>query len=229
MESVKIVPVGDRAAEILFPQEVSEENLRRVMAAAHAAEKIPGVGEPVPGYASLLLTYDPCKISYPKLEKRLQKLLHQRGAAAAPQGSLIEIPVCYGGCFGEDLPLVAAHCGMTEGQVIHLHSSKAYRIHFLGFLPGFPYLGGLDAALETPRRKTPRTLVPKGSVGIGGAQTGIYPFASPGGWQLIGRTPLNLFDHQRGVAYKAGDSIRFVPIDAEEFHRLEGLSLWDWK
>ena len=127
----------------------------------------------------------------------------------------------YGGEFGPDLPFVARHAGLTEQEVIALHTGRDYRIYMLGFLPGFPYLGGLDERLFTPRLGTPRTAIPAGSVGIGGEQTGIYPIASPGGWQLIGRTPLKLFDPAAGtLPYAAGDRIRFTPITKAEFNAL---------
>ena len=132
---------------------------------------------------------------------------------------VVEIPVFYGGSYGEDLKDVAAHAGLTEEEVIKLHSSVDYNIYMLGFLPGFPYLGGLDPKLFTPRLDNPRTKIPEGSVGIGGEQTGIYPLESPGGWRLIGRTPLKLYDPDREqpFLYQAGDYIRFVPITAEEY------------
>ena len=130
------------------------------------------------------------------------------------------IPVCYGGDFGPDLAFVAKHAGLTEAEVIRRHTGRDYRIYMLGFLPGFPYLGGLDPRLFTPRLQNPRTAIPAGSVGIGGEQTGIYPVASPGGWQLIGRTPLDLFDPERPPRYAAGDCIRFTAITAEQFAKL---------
>ena len=129
------------------------------------------------------------------------------------------IPVCYGGT-GPDLAFVAKHTGLTEAEVIRRHTGRDYRIYMLGFLPGFPYLGGLDPGLFTPRLQNPRTAIPAGSVGIGGEQTGIYPVASPGGWQLIGRTPLDLFDPERPPRYAAGDRIRFTAITAEQFAKL---------
>ena len=153
----------------------------------------------------------------------------EKGAAssgtAPAAGRLVEIPVCYGGDFGEDLGFVAAHGGLTEEEVIRIHSGRDYRIYMLGFLPGFPYLGGLDSRLFTPRLSTPRVKIPAGSVGIGGEQTGIYPLESPGGWQLIGRTPLTLFSPERGGAlpYGPGDRIRFVPISPQEYARIRDM------
>ena len=186
------------------------------------AAKLPGVVETVPAFASLLITYDPLVTEYDTIADAVKKLADADGAdAAAGEGRLVTIPVCYGGDFGPDLPFVAQHAGLTEEEVIALHAGREYQIYMLGFLPGFPYLGGLDERLFTPRLGTPRTAIPAGAVGIGGEQTGIYPIASPGGWQLIGRTPLKLFDPASGtLPYAAGDRIRFTPITAAEFAAL---------
>ena len=161
-------------------------------------------------------------MDYDTVAAALQKLATSPGAAnTAETGRLVTIPVCYGGAFGPDLPFVAKHAGLTEQEVIALHAGRDYRIYMLGFLPGFPYLGGLDERLFTSRLPTPRTAIPAGAVGIGGEQTGIYPIASPGGWQLIGRTPLKLFDPAAGrLPYAAGDRIRFTPITQAEFDAL---------
>lgn len=217
-----IHPVGDHALLAAFEQHISPE-IGAAVAALNArivAAKLPGAGETVPAFASLMLTYDPLVTDYDTLAAALQKLADapEHGSAAAAAGRCVTIPVCYGGNFGPDLPFVAQHAGLTQQQVVKLHSGRDYRIYMLGFLPGFPYLGGLDERLFTPRLGTPRTAIPAGSVGIGGEQTGIYPIASPGGWQLIGRTPLRLFDPDAGaLPYAAGDSIRFVPITPQEY------------
>ena len=168
------------------------------------------------------MVYDPLVTDYDTLAAALQGLSDADGAdTAAGEGRLVTIPVCYGGDFGPDLPFVAKHTGLTEAEVIALHTGREYRIYMLGFLPGFPYLGGLDERLFTPRLNTPRTAIPAGAVGIGGEQTGIYPIASPGGWQLIGRTPRKLFDPESGaLPYTAGDRIKFEPITAAEFAAL---------
>ena len=154
-----------------------------------------------------------------QLKKELSGISVEESAGQETPHHVVEIPVCYGGSYGEDLKDVAAHAGLTEEEVIKLHSSVDYNIYMLGFLPGFPYLGGLDPKLFTPRLDNPRTKIPEGSVGIGGEQTGIYPLESPGGWRLIGRTPLKLYDPDREqpFLYQAGDYIRFVPITAEEY------------
>ncbi len=217
-------PVGDSALLAVFEQRIAPE-IGAAVAALNTrvlAASIPGVGETVPAFASLMVTYDPLVTDYDTAAAALQKLAGSPGAdSTAETGKLVTIPVCYGGEFGPDLPFVAQHAGLSEQEVIALHAGRDYRIYMLGFLPGFPYLGGLDERLFTPRLPTPRTAIPAGAVGIGGEQTGIYPIASPGGWQLIGRTPLKLFDPAAGtLPYAAGDRIRFQPITRAEFDAL---------
>lgn len=216
-----VCPVGDTGLLVSFEQRIAQ-SVGAAVAALNtrvAAAAIPGVVETVPAFATLLIFYDPLVTEYDAVADAVQKLAQAPGSdTAAGEGRLVEIPVCYGGTFGPDLPFVAEHAGLTEKEVIELHAGREYRIYMLGFLPGFPYLGGLDERLFTPRLPTPRTAIPAGSVGIGGEQTGIYPIASPGGWQLIGRTPLKLFDPSSGrLPYAAGDRIRFCPITQDEF------------
>ncbi|MEJ7664788.1 MAG: 5-oxoprolinase subunit PxpB [Hymenobacter sp.] len=175
--------------------------------------------------------YDPWELSqnseispYEQIASYLQKPAARRPTSAADYapGPLVEIPVCYGGDFGPDLTAMAQHVGLSEAAVIQLHSQPEYLVYMLGFAPGFPYLGGLDARLATPRRATPRPLVPAGALGIAGAQTGIYSLPTPGGWQLIGRTPRQLFDAGRTppTLLQAGDRLRFVPISAADFQQM---------
>lgn len=216
-----VCPVGDTGLLVSFEQRIAQ-SVGAAVAALNtrvAAAAIPGVVETVPAFASLLIFYDPLVTEYDAVAAAVQKLAQAPGSdTAAEGGRLVEIPVCYGGTFGPDLPFVAEHAGLTEKEVIALHAGREYRIYMLGFLPGFPYLGGLDERLFTPRLAAPRTAIPAGSVGIGGEQTGVYPIASPGGWQLIGRTPLKLFDTSAGrLPYAAGDRIRFCPITQDEF------------
>ena len=219
---IDIRPVGAYGALAVLGSRISEQTGAQVAALDHAVCKahITGVTETVPAFASLLVRYDPQRADYDGVCAALRRLAGDIAAGSARAGRIVEVPVCYGGAYGEDLPAVARHAGLSEEEVIRLHSGRDYRIYMLGFLPGFPYLGGLDERLHTPRRDTPRTRIPAGSVGIGGQQTGIYPMESPGGWQLIGRTPLCLFAPGRTLPYAAGDSIRFVPIDAREFERI---------
>lgn len=216
-----VCPVGDTGLLASFEQRIAQ-SVGAAVAALNtrvAAAAIPGVVETVPAFASLLIFYDPLVTEYDAVAAAVQKLAQAPDSdTAAEEGRLVEIPVCYGGAFGPDLPFVAEHAGLTETEVIRLHAGRDYPIYMLGFLPGFPYLGGLDERLFTPRLPTPRTAIPAGSVGIGGEQTGVYPIASPGGWQLIGRTPLKLFDPSVGrLPYAAGDRIRFCPITRDEF------------
>ncbi|HLL84393.1 MAG TPA: 5-oxoprolinase subunit PxpB [Longimicrobium sp.] len=226
---MRIEPLGDGAVQIVLGDAPDEPTRRRVAAASRrlAGSGLPGLLECVPGFTSLTIHYDPVRLSPSAegwLDSSLPQLLAGLDERAGDEGRLVEIPVCYGGELGPDLESVASLHGLTADEAVALHAAGDYRVHLVGFVPGFPYLGGLDARLATPRRESPRTAVPAGSVGIGGAQTGIYPVASPGGWQLIGRTPLRLFDAHRDppALLRAGDRVRFVAVDAETFRGLEG-------
>ena len=181
-----------------------------------------GVIETIPTYRSLLLVYDPSITNLAKLQKELQKLEEQLEEIQIPPPDTVEIPVCYGEEFGPDIEFVAETHNLSVKEVIQLHSDPEYLIYMVGFTPGFPFLGGLSEKLHTPRLETPRTFVPQGSVGIANNQTGIYPVSSPGGWQLIGRSPIKLFAPERPnpFLYQAGDHIRFKPITLEEYSRL---------
>ena len=216
-----IQPQGDRALQVIFGKELSEEANRQALSLCRALDEsgISGFVGAVPAYCTLLVEYDPLTLTCQQATELLQNLsmAHDRG----PQGRLVEIPVCYGGDFGPDLPDVARHTGLTPQEVIDRHSGRSYRVYMLGFRPGFPYLGGMDPALATPRRTTPRLKIQAGSVGIAAEQTGIYPEESPGGWNLIGRTPLSLFREDAGALLSPGDTLRFVPITPEEFETLE--------
>ena len=221
-QEIVIRPCGDQALTVLFEQRISEEIHQQVIRLDIMLQADPAVVEVVPAYASVLVYYDPLAYTYAEMEQRIRKHLTEDRPARETDGKCVVIPVCYGGKHGPDLPFVASHAGLTVSEVIQLHSGREYRIYMLGFLPGFPYLGGMDPKLETPRLPSPRTLIPAGSVGIGGRQTGIYPFDSPGGWRLIGRTPASLF--RRSVSgkekvpiYQAGDRIRFESISPEEY------------
>lgn len=184
-----------------------------------------GVVEIIPTYRSILIYYDPLKTNPHTLKPILGDLEGRLSDIEIPPPKVVEIPVCYGGDFGPDIEYVAQSHGLTLDEVIHLHSTPAYLIYMVGFTPGFPFLGGLPEALHTPRLKTPRTLVPKGSVGIANGQTGVYPIDSPGGWQLIGKTPLRLFapDRSNPFLYQAGDHLRFQPITPHEYQRLSDM------
>lgn len=217
----KILAAGDQALVVEFGNAIDEKLNKRVQLLNKNIEEtgVKGVIETVPTFRSLMVIYDPAAVSFEKLKKILEDMPADGSKEEKEEKRTIEIPVCYGGEFGEDLPDVAAYTGLSEEEVIRLHSGREYNIYMLGFLPGFPYLGGLDKRIYTPRLQNPRTRIPAGSVGIGGEQTGIYPLDSPGGWRLIGRTPLKLYDPDREepFLYQAGDYIRFVPITKEEY------------
>lgn len=176
--------------------------------------------EVVPAYSSLAVIFDPLKVTFEDVKKAVEPLLDV--STGAFKGRKIEIPVLYGGEYGPDIEFVAEYNGLGVDDVIEIHSGKTYRVHFLGFLPGFAYLSPVDERIATPRLERPRLKVPAGSVGIAGRQTGIYPIESPGGWRLIGRTPLRLFDPSREppTLLQPGDEVRFVPISEEEFVEL---------
>ncbi|NJE04871.1 5-oxoprolinase subunit PxpB [Thermococcus sp. M36] len=215
-------PAGDSALLLSFGEVIDEGINDRVHAIARAIEKAsPGwLVEVVPAYSSLLVVYDPIKTSYTQVEDAVKSFLD--AGIKSFEGRLVEVPVVYGGEYGPDIEFVAEHNGLTVDDIIEIHSRPVYRVHFLGFLPGFPYLGGMDERIATPRLERPRLKVPAGSVGIAGKQTGIYPLESPGGWRLIGRTPLRLFDPSKEppTLLQPGDRVRFVPIDEEEFREL---------
>lgn len=217
-----ISPLGDAALLIELGGDIDHATLARVTAAIAAVERadIAGITDIVAGYTSLAVHYDPVVVLHGAAGSAsvTMRAAVERALADAPQAApaspsrTVDIPVRYGGPDGPDLADVAALHGLTAAEVVAMHTAVTYTVHMIGFLPGFPYLGGLDPRLATPRRATPRTLVPAGSVGIGGAQTGVYPVDSPGGWHLIGRTPLDLFDVQRAepALLRLGDRVRFV-------------------
>ena len=225
MEEVKISTAGDSALLIEFGQEISPEINARITAFVHLlkAQHIEGVQDMIPAFTSLLINYDPRVVNYKSLTKRLQKLLKLDVNEEASASRVFEIPVCYGGEYGPDIENIAKHAGLTEEEVIEIHSSKDYLIYMLGFLPGFSYLGGLDERIHTPRLANPRIRIPAGSVGIGGSQTGIYPLDSPGGWQLLGMTPVKTYDPEREdpILFEAGNYIRFVPVSEEEYLKIK--------
>ena len=220
----RILTSSDSSLCVEFGNAISEELNNQVRAFAAAAEMahIPGVVELVPTYRSVLVHYRPEKIGYARLYERLAALLDGLSAAKIPPAGEVRIPVLYGGDHGPDLANLAAVHGMSEEEVIARHTAPAYRIYMLGFLPGFCYLGGLDEALATPRLAAPRLSIPAGSVGIAGQQTGVYPLSSPGGWQLIGQTPLRLYDphRPRPILLEAGMTLRFYAVDQAEYNRL---------
>lgn len=224
MENIKILTAGDSSILIEFGKEISPEINGHITAVVHLMKEqhIEGVVEVIPAFASLLVNYDPRVITYSQIRERMEKLLKLDVRSEESARRIFEIPVCYGGEYGPDLENIAAKAGLTPEEVIQIHSSRDYLIYMLGFLPGFAYLGGLDERIHTPRLANPRIRIRAGSVGIGGSQTGIYPLDSPGGWQLLGLTPVNPYDPKREVPilYEAGDYIRFVPVTEEEYREI---------
>jgi KipI family sensor histidine kinase inhibitor len=215
--------LGDSALQIVFGDRFDPALNRRVLALSEALAALPGLTDRVPAYASLTLHYDPRVLSYGELGQAVEPFLAATDNATVASRRL-SIPVCYGGEHGPDLDAVARHCRLSPAEVIARHCRGTYRVYFLGFTPGFAYLGGLDPVLATPRHGTPRSSVPAGAVGIAGAQTGMYSLPSPGGWQIIGRTPLHLFDPRRETPclLMPRDELHFVPIGPEEFARRSG-------
>ncbi len=225
MDEVKILTEGDSSILLVFKQEISPDINGKITGFVHLLkeQQIEGVIDMIPAFASLLINYDPRMIRYEELKERLENLLKLEVEEQQKLKKVFEIPVCYGGEYGPDIDAIAEHAGLTTKEVIDIHTSKDYLIYMLGFLPGFSYLGGLDERIHTPRLANPRIRIPAGSVGIGGSQTGIYPLDSPGGWQLLGLTPVKTYDPKREkpILFEAGDYIRFVPVDEAEFLRIK--------
>lgn len=222
MPNVRFLLTGDTSLSAEFGNEISEVINAQIRAFTIALEKsnIPGVVELVPTYRSCMIHYDPGVISHALLVNRLQGLLGKLDSIEIPPSDVLEVPVLYGGEeMGPDLAFVAEHAAISEQEVIDIHTSTEYLIYMLGFTPGFTYLGGMSDKLETPRLKQPRVKIPAGSVGIAGKQTGVYPIDSPGGWQLIGRTPVKMYDPSREtpILPKAGQYIKFRAIDRAEY------------
>ena len=225
---MKLAPIGDSAVLVTLGEVPDAPTVAaaRALVAALDAKPLPGFVECAQANASVTVFYDPARIPAGVREspfERIGRWIESRALAAGrieiPAGRQVTLPVCYGGEFGLDLEAVGAAHGLPGDEVVALHSGAEYFVSAIGFLPGFPYLRGLPALLHTPRRKTPRTRVAAGSVAIGGAQTGIYPFETPGGWNLIGCTPWRLFNpySQTPSLLQVGDRVRFRPITPEEY------------
>lgn len=225
MGEVKYLVSGDCAVCVEFGNEISPEINRKIRAFKIAVEKegIEGIVETVPTYRSLLVVYKPEVIRFKELTEKFEVIMGAMDTIQIPPPTVIEIPVLYGGEMGPDIENVASHNGKTVEEVIKIHTSEEYLIYMLGFIAGFPYLGGMSKEIATPRLKSPRVKIEGGSVGIAGEQTGVYPVASPGGWQLIGRTPLKLYDSEREkpVLLEAGQYIKFRSVTEDEYKKIE--------
>ncbi|MFB9331037.1 5-oxoprolinase subunit PxpB [Paenibacillus aurantiacus] len=235
---IRLEPLGDSAAIVRFGEAIDPAVHRKVIGLASRLERapIPGMTDIVPSFASLTVHYDPISLhaqfgaavreaggGFGYVSRCLAERLQGSGDEVHAAARIVDIPVCYGGDLGPDLGEVASHNGLSEEDVIAIHASGDYTVYMIGFAPGFPYLGGLSARIATPRRTTPRLAIPAGSVAIGGGQTGVYPLATPGGWRIIGRTPIRLFRPEEAAPsfLRAGDRVRFSPMTREAYDRCE--------
>lgn len=221
---MKSIPASDSSLMAVFGDAISPEIGDRVLGLFRAlqAQQDNWIRNLHPGYTSLLIDFDPLAMNHAEVAAVVESLAQSAVSGEGSVADIVEIPVCYDAEFGLDLPDVAAHTGMSIEEIIRRHSGDTYRVCFLGFTAGFAYLGGMPEALHTPRLATPRRAVAAGSVGIAGGQTGIYPAETPGGWRLIGRTPLRMFDAQASppTRLQTGDRVRFLPIDRAAYERI---------
>lgn len=226
-KNVKIMPAGDRGMVVEFGNKIDIQINDRVQKLKKLLKKeqLQGVLELQPTFRSLMIYYEPLDISYAELEKKVRALSEEEGAVIQKKKRILKIPCCYGARFGPDLRDMEKHTGLDRDEIIAIHSAVDYRIYMMGFLPGFVYLGGLDGRIEMPRLSAPRVKIPAGAVGIGGNQTGVYPVASPGGWRLIGGTPVEFYDagREEPILCHAGEYIRFVPISLDDYYDIRRM------
>ncbi|WDF77192.1 5-oxoprolinase subunit PxpB [Mucilaginibacter sp. KACC 22773] len=233
--SYKIYSVSEYSVTVELSQEIGEVAFNKLNAFIYLINKnpFPGLKTIVPAYTTLTVFFDPVIVfksamvgrdCFDKVSIYINNLNEPSNTITTESGEVVIIPVCYGGIFGPDLEEVANHNKLTTDEVIHLHASGTYKVYMIGFTPGFPYLGGMDAQLATPRKAAPRKAIPAGAVGIAGLQTGVYPIETPGGWQIIGQSPLKLFDIHRvkPALLNAGDRVIFKPIGIDEFKEIAG-------
>ena len=220
---VRIAAAGDAALLLEFPQEISPAINARAIALADVLRRRCGtaIRDAVVGYATLTVYFDPLVVDAAWLEAEMSDAAAALEDLPDGTGAVIEVPVCYGGDFGPDLEDVASFGRCEADEVIALHAAGSYRVYMVGFVPGFAYMASVDARIAAPRRSSPRTAVPPGSVAIAGGQTGIYPSATPGGWNIIGRTWLKLYDPDRPqpFLFRAGDTVRFRPVSRDDYER----------
>lgn len=224
-EPILYYPLGDSAVVIELGQVISERIHHHIIAIGDFLEEysFDGFIEYVPAFTTVTVFYDPLIIDYKTVEIHLKEMLdevNEEGSVVPP--ITVDIPVLYGGPQGPDLTFVAKNAGISEAEIINVHTEKEYLVYMIGFAPGFPYLGGMNEKIASPRKEVPSANIPAGSVGIAGIQTGIYPIETPGGWQIIGQTPLKLFDVNRDppALIKAGNKLRFVAITEDEFDEM---------
>lgn len=221
-------PLSEKALVIETGSAINQETelAVRKLTALLESQTPDWVIEFIPAFTTVTVFYDPLRLNQAQAEQELRRLISALDEVEASEPRIIDIPVCYGGAFGPDLAFVAEHNGLTEEQVIEIHTSGTYRVHMIGFAPGFPFIGGMSEKIAAPRRKSPRLRIPERTVGIAGMQTGVYPIETPGGWQLIGRTPLRLFVPEQDIPslLRAGDKIRFTKISEAEYREQEAAT-----
>ncbi len=224
-EKIKYLPLGDKALVMEFGNEISKDvnaKIRNVMRQLSEVE-ILGIEELLPTYRSIMIMYEPLKIEYDNLVSKLEMFSDTKAENGVEEIRIVEIPTLYGNEYGPDIEYVAEHNHITVDEVIKIHTGTDYLVYMLGFTPGFTYLGGMSEKISTPRLSSPRTAIPAGSVGIAGSQTGMYPSETPGGWQLIGRTPVKLYDPESEppVLLNAGDYVRYVSVNQQEYDEIQ--------
>ncbi|WP_315074382.1 5-oxoprolinase subunit PxpB [uncultured Clostridium sp.] len=226
---IEIVQISETAALVEFGNAINEEINKRVRTFCNYLDDHPfkGFVEYVPAFTSISVIYNPLELNYEspyeEVKELLEEMLCHVDFLKVYEENIVNIPVCYGGEFGPDIEYVAEINNLTVEEVIKIHSEGKYLVYMIGFAPGFPYLGGMSEQISAPRRESPRIAIPEGSVGIAGMQTGVYPIETPGGWQLIGRTPIKMFklDRQPQSILKAGDIAKFYPISYDEYMKLK--------